>query len=316
MNYYEHHIGDYAEATAHLSFVEDAAYSRCIRKYYAIEGPLPVDVKAVQRLVGARSKDERNAVDAVLGEFFTLQDDGWHNTRCDEEIARYKDKREKARASAQASVASRKRTNAQIRSERMTAARAKGTHTKEEWEALREFCGFKCCKCGAEGHQDRDHIIPVYQGGSDGIDNIQPLCARCNASKGPEGVDYRPCEWRANVERMLNERSTAVERDSNIPASERSTLQSPVSSLQSEDSLRGEAPSVDQAIYAEARAIFGASIGGQISKAIKLKGKPWILGVIESCRKKDQEQARSYLAAAMNGAKKPDEAEQRRAVIP
>ena len=26
MNYYEHHLGDYAEATAHLSFVEDAAY--------------------------------------------------------------------------------------------------------------------------------------------------------------------------------------------------------------------------------------------------------------------------------------------------
>lgn len=91
-------------------------------------------------------------------------------------------------------------------------------------------------------------------------------------------------------------------------------LQSPVSNLQSEESLRGEAPSIDQALYAEARTIFGQSIGGQISKAIKLKGKPWILGVIESCRKKDPEAARSYLAAAMNGAKKPDEVEQRRTI--
>lgn len=91
-------------------------------------------------------------------------------------------------------------------------------------------------------------------------------------------------------------------------------LQSPVSSLQSEESLRGDPPSIDQALYAEARTIFGQSIGGQISKAIKLKGKPWTLGVIESCRKKDQEQARSYLAAAMNGAAKPDEAEQRKAI--
>ncbi|MDR2506577.1 MAG: YdaU family protein [Candidatus Accumulibacter sp.] len=91
MNYYEHHIGDYAEATAHLSFVEDAAYSRLIRKYYAIEKPLPADHKAVQRLVGARSKEEREAVSTVLEEFFTLQDDGWHNRRCDEEIAHYKE---------------------------------------------------------------------------------------------------------------------------------------------------------------------------------------------------------------------------------
>jgi uncharacterized protein YdaU (DUF1376 family) len=32
VNYYKHHIGDYAEATAHLSFVEDAAYLRLMRK--------------------------------------------------------------------------------------------------------------------------------------------------------------------------------------------------------------------------------------------------------------------------------------------
>lgn len=92
MNYYEHHIGDFAEATAHLSFVEDAAYSRLIRKYYAQEKPLPADTKAVQRLVGARSKDEREAVESVLQEFFDLQADGWHQARCDAEIARYIEK--------------------------------------------------------------------------------------------------------------------------------------------------------------------------------------------------------------------------------
>lgn len=89
MNYFEHHIGDYAEATAHLSFVEDAAYSRCIRKYYAKEKPLPADVKAVQRLVGARTKEEKDAVEAVLIEFFVLSDDGWRNARCDADIAVY-----------------------------------------------------------------------------------------------------------------------------------------------------------------------------------------------------------------------------------
>jgi len=91
MNYFELHIGDYAEATAHLTFVEDAAYLRMIRKYYATEKPLPADVKAVQRLIGARSKEEREAVVSVLEEFFRLDCDGWHNARCDAEIQAFSD---------------------------------------------------------------------------------------------------------------------------------------------------------------------------------------------------------------------------------
>lgn len=90
MNYYEHHIGDYAEATAHLTFVEDAAYSRMIRKYYATERPLPADIQEVQRLMRARTKAEKTAVETILHEFFTLEEDGWHNARCDEELARYR----------------------------------------------------------------------------------------------------------------------------------------------------------------------------------------------------------------------------------
>lgn len=73
-----------------------------MRKYYATEMPLPKDIKQVQRLIGARSKEERAATESVLKEFFTLQDDGWHNTRCDEEVARYQEKRAKAQRSAEA----------------------------------------------------------------------------------------------------------------------------------------------------------------------------------------------------------------------
>lgn len=91
MNFYKHHIGDYAQATAHLSFVEDAAYSRMLRKYYAEESALPADVKAVQRLVGARTREERAAVETVLHEFFELREDGWHNKRADAELAEQRD---------------------------------------------------------------------------------------------------------------------------------------------------------------------------------------------------------------------------------
>lgn len=89
MNYYEHHLGDYIKATAHLSMLEDAAYRRLIDAYYAKESPLPADRKACHRLARAASKAERDAVDTILDEFFTLSDDGWHQPRCDEEIAKY-----------------------------------------------------------------------------------------------------------------------------------------------------------------------------------------------------------------------------------
>ena len=102
MNYYEHHIGDYAEATAHLSFIEDAAYSRLIRKYYASEKALPAEIKSVQRLIGARTRDEKEAVQTILEEFFELRDDGWHNTRCDAEIGRFQHKQAMAKRSADA----------------------------------------------------------------------------------------------------------------------------------------------------------------------------------------------------------------------
>lgn len=102
MNYYEHHIGDYAQATLHLSLLEDAVLGRMLRRYYADEKPLPADIAMVQRLVGARAPEEREAVETVLREFFTLTADGWRNKRCDAEIAKYLEKQEKAKKSASA----------------------------------------------------------------------------------------------------------------------------------------------------------------------------------------------------------------------
>jgi len=113
LNFYKHHIGDYAQATSHLSFVEDAAYSRMIRKYYAEEAPLPIDTKAVQRLVGARTREEREAVATVLEEFFSLEADGWHNKRCDSELLK---------ANAQAE------TNRRIAEEREAKKRVRTEH--------------------------------------------------------------------------------------------------------------------------------------------------------------------------------------------
>jgi 5-methylcytosine-specific restriction endonuclease McrA len=83
-------------------------------------------------------------------------------------------------------------TNKEIRRERLRRARLKGTHTREEWLALKHKFQNRCVRCGTDEYNvERDHIIPLYQDGSDSIDNIQPLCARCNCSKGPEDIDWR-----------------------------------------------------------------------------------------------------------------------------
>lgn len=102
MNYVELHIGDYDKDTAHLSACEDGIYGRLIRRYYNTEAPLPADVRAVQRLARAHSKEERQAVADLLEEFFTPSPEGWRHKRCDQEIERFRGKREKARQSAEA----------------------------------------------------------------------------------------------------------------------------------------------------------------------------------------------------------------------
>jgi len=97
LNYYKHHLGDYAAATRHLSLLEHGVYRCLIDLYYINEAPLPLELRAVHRLVCARSKEEREAVETILEEFFVKSDDGWRNTRCDEEISAAQVKAEKNR---------------------------------------------------------------------------------------------------------------------------------------------------------------------------------------------------------------------------
>jgi uncharacterized protein YdaU (DUF1376 family) len=100
VKYYSRHIGDYIGDTAHLSLLEHGVYTRLLDVYYMREEPIPAD--QAHRLVGARTPEEREAVDSILREFFRLEGDGWRNKRCDDELARYQSKQDKARQSASA----------------------------------------------------------------------------------------------------------------------------------------------------------------------------------------------------------------------
>lgn len=63
-----------------------------------------------------------------------------------------------------------------------------------EWAALKRRAGYACLRCGAGEDSARltvDHIVPLHRGGTNLIDNIQPLCGRCNRAKGTSAIDYR-----------------------------------------------------------------------------------------------------------------------------
>jgi 5-methylcytosine-specific restriction endonuclease McrA len=69
--------------------------------------------------------------------------------------------------------------------------RAAGVLTEADWNLVLEIYGDACLKCG-KPEVTIDHIVPVVDGGTNSIGNVQPLCGSCNSSKGPTFADYRP----------------------------------------------------------------------------------------------------------------------------
>ena len=56
-----------------------------------------------------------------------------------------------------------------------------------DWQAISdkfELLGNKCQLCGATERIEIDHILALSKGGTNHIDNLQPLCKPCNSGKG------------------------------------------------------------------------------------------------------------------------------------
>lgn len=86
--FYKHFIGDFQRDTSHLSLTERGAYRSLLDHHYATEKPLPKDVDALCRIVGAVSKADRQAVAAVIPQFWTETADGWINARAQVEMGK------------------------------------------------------------------------------------------------------------------------------------------------------------------------------------------------------------------------------------
>jgi uncharacterized protein YdaU (DUF1376 family) len=85
MIWYKFHIGDYLTHTVHLSDAEDLAYRRLLDLYYMSEKEIPLETESVARKI----RLDLDITESVLGEFFDKGVDGYRNSRCDMEIAKY-----------------------------------------------------------------------------------------------------------------------------------------------------------------------------------------------------------------------------------
>ena len=87
MHYYQHHIGDFIKDTNFLTNEEIGIYMKLIWLYYDTEKPLLNNLLTLSIKVASRGNEE--VLSNILGMFFTLENDEWHHSRCDKEIAEY-----------------------------------------------------------------------------------------------------------------------------------------------------------------------------------------------------------------------------------
>ncbi|MHB0973937.1 MAG: YdaU family protein [Thiobacillus sp.] len=172
MNYYERHLGDYAKDTVHLTMIEHGAYSVLLDRYYATECGIPAD--QVHRLARARTREEKQAVDSVLSDFFELIEGIWINHRAEEEIA-------KAQTKIKAAQENGKR-----------GGRPRKNQTQTEQKPIGLFVGSEN-ETQTKAHQapdTRHHIKPIAGaiGIPDGGTPAGSICARLK-NDGVQGVN-------------------------------------------------------------------------------------------------------------------------------
>ncbi len=299
-------VGDFLGSTGEWSGEAQSLYLLLLAHQWAV-GSLPVETEKLARL----SRWDRRAFlkcwETVKVKFVE-RDGRLYNQRLEEHrehAASIHSKRTGAgKAGAEARWPKTGKTVGTTRSERLSAARALGTHTPTEWAAMQEACGHRCVMCQASA-QDligesfcKDHVVPIYAGGSDAIGNIQPTCRNCNSKKGGDSTDYRPSGWQERLAKCLAKR---LQNASHQSINQEEDSEAKASGASAPLPLAGKEPSasLDQALFSEGRKVFGQSCGGLLNQAIRAKGKPWLVQMIETCRPKDPEAARAYLKASM-----------------
>lgn len=142
-------------------------------------------VKRDRRRAKPHSPDEPKQC-MTCGEVKTYADFPKHRNACKACIKGYKE--------AWLSTKSEKYLQEFSRRRRLRLRGVGGHHSLAQWKELKRRYDYTCLACGRrepEIELTRDHIVPLLNGGTDDIENIQPLCRSCNSSKSAKAVDYR-----------------------------------------------------------------------------------------------------------------------------
>lgn len=92
MNWVRWFPGDYLRDTLHLTLTEDGAYRRLLDLYYSKEHALTIDREELYRALRVSTPEEKNAVEAVLKQFFFVRGKHLHNKRASAELVRAREK--------------------------------------------------------------------------------------------------------------------------------------------------------------------------------------------------------------------------------
>jgi uncharacterized protein YdaU (DUF1376 family) len=149
---------------------------------YDTEKPLNSDPVKIGRRILAVSEEEKTALKMVLEEFFVLQEDGWHNARCDAEIAKYQGQIEQASRAGKASAAKRYGKNltpveqpfnqpepepepnsSSLRSEE-SAAKPQRTSSRPKRDEVTLAKYLEACKTAGQKPVPDDHYIRAWCG--------------------------------------------------------------------------------------------------------------------------------------------------------
>lgn len=106
-------MADYESDTQHLSLMEHGAYRLLLDYYYKHKKPLPANASVLHRVCRAFADEERDSIQSVLDQFFTLKADGWHQKRADEELKRAAEISKKRAAAAKLKHSSQKSSRKQ-----------------------------------------------------------------------------------------------------------------------------------------------------------------------------------------------------------
>lgn len=172
--------------TAHLSLVEQGAYTVLLDHIYSTERPLPPDLAACYRIARAFNRTEQVAVDTVLAQFFTLACDGYMNGRALKEIEKY-------RAASAKTTSFWKRIPRYVRTAIQAARHARKLNATPAWLSDKHKSDIKAIYKDArritvesgERHEV-DHIVPLVSKFVCGLHvpwNLQILPADINRAK-------------------------------------------------------------------------------------------------------------------------------------